>query len=328
MKPILPVLCSSAALVVVGSNVADLRETVSPPGRPPGLEMHETHASASLLGQFRTSASSWLWVRTDLYLHNGVEMRPLSEAELHAGHKGVGSSDNEDKALHDDELHVTVIPPKERDFRGLFGDVERATRAYKDMRNHGHNDPVTALPLFRLMTWIDPQFIPGWTTGAAVLARDRSDRGLAKALEILEEGRAKNPASIALNSEIGYLLAARRRDFDGAIMSLEHARRLGSGDLGRLSEDDREALPTAYRWLALIYRERGRLDKMYAILREGRHRFPDDAVIERLLEMPPSPLWKPNEPEKVPADAIRADEDDHHGHDHEHENCSEHGHAH
>src|SRR5579864_179950 len=65
-----------------GYAVSDLQPLVSPRASDmAGLQAHETHASASLLGQFRTSFSSWLWFRTDLYLHNGVEMRQMTDDE-------------------------------------------------------------------------------------------------------------------------------------------------------------------------------------------------------------------------------------------------------
>lgn len=319
MKSFVPISLSFAALAATGYGVSRLRDTVNPPGRPPGLDMHETHASASLLGQFRTSISSWLWVRTDLYLHNGVEMRPLTDYERQQGNRGSSSTDNHDNALHDDSSITTVVPRKEHDFRGVFGDIERATRAYKDMRGHDHNDPVSVLPLFRLMTWVDPEFIPGWTTASSVLARDRSESSLKKALDLLEEGRSKNPESVALNGEIGYLLISRKGDFVGSSVYLERARDLSKADGKWLNEDDKEALPNVYRWLSLGYRERGMLAKMYEILREGTQRLPDDLVLQRMLNAPPSPL-KPlvediaKKPIVVSPESL--DEHEEHGHEH------------
>ncbi|HRI44167.1 MAG TPA: hypothetical protein PLL78_03390 [Fimbriimonadaceae bacterium] len=275
--------------IATGWTATGWQTTLATTGQPAGLDAHESHASASLLGQFRTTFSGWLWLRTDLYLHNGVEMRRLTEQEVAGDHRGSSSIDNHDHALHDDSLITTVIPSAEQDFRGIFGDIERATSAYKDMTQHTHNDPVSALPLFRLMTWVDPSFLPGWTTGAAIIARDRSDRSLEKALGLLREGLAKNPRSIALDGEIGYLLAARRRDFRQAVHHLDRAR-IQSLERAALSDDEFEALPQIYRWLSLSYRERGMLAEMYAVLREGVERFPEDAVLQRLLESPPTPL--------------------------------------
>jgi hypothetical protein len=165
----LPALAIGAA-IAAGVAIQSVAPEVNPPNRPAGLNAHDEAAGASLLGQFRTSAAAWLYLRADLYLHNGVEMRPLTEAEIKSGRVGVGVHEDEQQ-LHGDEMNmVTVVPGREQDFRGIFGDIERATNAYKDMTAHKHNDPMDSLPLFRLMTYVDPQFIPGWTTGATIMA--------------------------------------------------------------------------------------------------------------------------------------------------------------
>lgn len=278
-----------AAIAIVGGWVVQPADViVHPPARPAGLDAHESNGAVSLLGQFRTSIASWLWLRTDLYLHNGVEMRPLTEQEIRQGQRGVGSSDNDDGKLMDDDIIVTIIPQQEKDFRGILGDIERATSAYKDMSHHAHNDPQSALPLFRLMTWLDPQFLPGWITGANVIARN--EQSLGHAIRFLLEGYAQNPQSPALPGEIGYLIASTRRDFDSALPYFEQARKLGVSRPKELTEDELESWRTTYRWLGLIYRDKGELVRMYSVLREGQSVFPDDLVIDRLLNTAPAPL--------------------------------------
>lgn len=302
--PLIVAVC--CALAFGSGYIADgARDEVRPKGRYSGLEAHETSAGASLLGQFRTSVSGWLWVRTDLYLHNGVAMRPLSERELEAGRVGVGSKDNTDGALHDDSKIVTVIPSAERDFRGVFGDIHRATAAYKDMTNHGHNEPYSALPLFRLMTWIDPHFINGWTVGAAVLAMRRDEEGYRRALEFLEEGLEKNPDSIAILNQMGFTYVARMHDLRKGMPVFERAIRTGETlGLARLSEDDRDGLQQAYRWLALVYRDRGMLERMYPLVNQGLALFPEDTILARIQQAPPlvlarqAPEVKLEEPEE------------------------------
>src|SRR5262245_17926662 len=126
---------------VIGSGLAaqELKPEVDLPPSAENLDLHEKNAASSVLGQFRTSATSWLWLRTDLYLHTGVEMRTLTDDEVAAGRHGVGSSDAELAAALNEGRIVTVVPPKERDFRGIFGDIERATQSYKPMEGHTHN---------------------------------------------------------------------------------------------------------------------------------------------------------------------------------------------
>jgi len=288
MKALVPVLIICALAVASGFTVSDVREEVKPKGRYAGLEAHETHASASLLGQFRTSVSGWLWLRTDLYLHNGVAMRPLTDQEIAAGRTGVGSSDNHEGHLHDDSKIVTVIPGAKDDFRGIFGDIERATRAYKDMTGHDHNNPRQALPLFRLMTWIDPQFINGWAVGAAVLAMGKDKLGHEQAAEFLQQGLEHNPESITLLNQLGFTYTARLQKWNLATPTFEKARSIGNKyPLDRLTTDDQDSLRQAYRWLALLYRETGVLDKKYAVLREGLIKFPEDTPMNRMLNAPP-----------------------------------------
>ena len=60
----IPVFCTVGLAVLGGYKAIDVKPEVEPKGRVAGLNAHETHASASLLGQFRTSVSGWLWVRT------------------------------------------------------------------------------------------------------------------------------------------------------------------------------------------------------------------------------------------------------------------------
>lgn len=325
MRPAAPCIAAFAAVAVTGMNLGAVHSEVHPPVRPSNLDASDTHASVSLLGQFRTSVSSWLWVRTDLYLHNGVEMRPLSEAEVKAGVKGVGGSEKGEEQLHDDDNIVTVVPTAERDFRGIFGDVERATRAYKDMRNHGHNDPKDALPLFRLMTWLDPQFVPGWTTGAIVKARDRSNKGTTEALAFLDEGYRANPWSVDISTQIGFLLITRRGDLKNAIPRLQEARKNGVANWKTLGEDEREALLTCFRWLGLAQRNSGQYAELAATMQEARRFFPEDAVLIRLSNPPPLVLtprgeaaWNAKTTEEEAKRVEEASEFGHDDHDHDH----------
>ncbi len=211
-------------------------------------------------------------------------MRPISQSELERGvtiqdahHEHQG--DEEEK----EERVVTVVPPKERDFRGIFGDVEREVASYKDMHNHSHNDPGQALPLFRLMTWLDPQFVQGWTTGANVMARDRSFLGTGKAIDFLKEGWRANPDSIDILMQIGSTFATRNRQYQAAIEWLEKARAVAMKKEA-LDEHEKDALEDTYRWLSLCYRESGQKQKEQVILLEACRVFPDDKILSRLLK--------------------------------------------
>lgn len=282
----LAALAALAVMGLAGWQTPGLETQVAPPERPAGLDAHESYAAASLLGQFRTSLSSYLWLRADLYLHNGVEMRVLTEGEKAIGRTAEKEKEDGNEKL-DHEALVTVVPSSKDDFRGTFGDVERATSAYKDMHGHTHNDPVAVLPLFRLMTWLDPNFVPGWTNGATIIARDRSDIGTRKALDFLHQGLVANPGNVEILNQIAYTFLTRNRDIEHAIPYLERARQYGLKNRRELDEDSRETLVQVYRWLALCYRDSNQEALQDQVAKEGLRFFEGDPVLESLLQHPP-----------------------------------------
>ncbi len=267
---------------VFGANSGLIKESVNPAIKPVGLEAQDTHAAASLLGQFRTSGSAWLFLHADLYLHNGVEMRPRTDAEKARGKEAHEGSKSEEK-IHDESNIVSVVPSSEEDFRGIMGDVERATASFKDMKNHRHNEPEDALPLYRLMTLLDPQFIQGWTTGANVMLWDKSPNGLKHALEFLNEGLTNNPKSIDILTTIAFCYLKERdgiRQFDKAIPYMERARQVVNENWVHLGEQEKDAALTNYRRLAVSLRETGHVTEQKQVVEEGLLRFPDDKAME------------------------------------------------
>ena len=281
LKPLL-FAAAAAAVVTAGWKIQDVKAIVNPPIRDESLDVGEDSSTASLVGQFRTTASGWLWLRADLYLHNGVEMRPMSEEEQKRGVSVDNAKDDGNEKLHQ-ENEITAVPPKSRDFRGIFGDVERQVASYKDMRGHVHNDPIVAMPLYRLMTWLDPNFVQGWTMGGMILARDHSGDGTKRSVSFLREGWAANPGSADIPSQIGYTIATRKGDIAEAIRYLESARALGYSKQKNLGDQEREGLRTAYHFLALIYRDEHRMTLACSVLAEGIRVFPDDPLMPKLL---------------------------------------------
>jgi hypothetical protein len=269
-------------IACAGWKAQDVRPIVNPPLREESLEIQENSAAASLVGQFRTTVSGWLWLRADLYLHNGVEMRPLSAEEQKRGITAEEAKEDGNEKLHA-ENEVTSVPPKERDFRGVFGDVERSVASVKDMHDHDHNDPSVAMPLYRLMTWIDPQFVQGWTMGGMILARNRTDSGTRQSIAFLDEGWKANPYSVDIPSQIGYTIASRHGDLNEAVRYLEAARSKGVERFKQLGEQEMEALRTTFHFLPLCYRDLGKPDLERAVLNQGLSAFPDDPLLPKLL---------------------------------------------
>jgi tetratricopeptide (TPR) repeat protein len=266
------------AAVASGAWVSRFRDELNPAVRSTGLEAGEEAAGASLLGQFRSSAASSLYARADLYLHGGVELRPMTDNEKRSGKQGSSLKEGEAQVLGDESHLVTTIPSADDDYRGLFGDLERATSAYKDMHNHKHNDPETTFPLFRLMTWIDPQFLEGWSLGAMLLANNYTDQDLQKAVSYLDAGIAANPTSIELMTEKARLIAAREHKYNEAIALMERAHHqvLEKG----FQKSQAETVEEMYGLLADLYYLTGQYDKLRQLLVEGLRLFPDN---QRLL---------------------------------------------
>jgi hypothetical protein len=217
-------------------------------------------------------------------------MRPLSESELKAGKKGVGGSEHESEKLHDDSKIVTIIPSKKDDFRGLFGDAERAIASYKDMAGHSHNNPTSTLPLFRLMTVLDPQFVQGWTTGGFIVLWDRKKGCVEKSLSFLEEGLKHNPQSIDILTQIAYCylrdmsdIGYPGRQYNKALPFMLRARDVGVENFKVLSEKEREALLENYRRLAVSFREVANFAQMEAAAKEGLQFFPNDGPLSARL---------------------------------------------
>ena len=293
-------------MTMIGWPSSQVQSVVAPPIPVPGLDAHETYASVSLLGQFRTNICAWLWVRADLYFHNGTEMRPESDVELRSGRSA--ESQAKDTTQLDRFSEVTVVPPADRDFRGIIGDVERAVKTYRDMHNHRHNDANEALPLFRLMTWVDPHFVPAYTMEGTILLGDGSSARLKKSLQVLNEGLQENPESLELLEQIGATRAYPGRDLTGATPPLLRAITLGVAHFKTLDSDQSDALLQSFRWLGLCYRNEGLTEEMAATAAQGLKYFANDPVLAHLEQTPPTlltnkgaALWRTEHPVDRPA---------------------------
>jgi len=320
MKPFFFLAACVVGIGLIGAQAPRLDEQIHPQHLNENLDVAEDHAGASLLGQFRTSLSSWLWVRTDLYLHNGVQMRPMTDGELRQGIKASSSADG----LDEDQgkfTETTIIPPAERDFRGIFGDVERTMSAYQDMAHHQHQAPEQTLPLYRLMTWLDPTFEEGWATGAHVMALDTRHKGVDVAVQFVHQGLGANPNSILLWNDLGFLQARKAGDLYAAIQALEKGRE-AIAKRSNLGDKDLETAQSLYRWLTICYRDTGQYGAAVRTAREGLQRFKKDVVLEHNAQIPPAVslslpnyLAAPADAPKPPVeDGERTAHEDHNGH--------------
>jgi tetratricopeptide (TPR) repeat protein len=251
-------------------------------------EKLEQSAAASLLGQFRSSISDFLWLKADKYLHNGIELRGLTPQEKESGHadSAISAPGEKEKGYEEHEEETTVIPSRRNDWRGHLGDIERKIQPYQDMENHEHKDPKEALPLFRLMTAANPRFIPGYTSGAMLIAQDRAK--VEEAVNFLREGAANNPESIEIHNAIGYMMTSRQHKYKEAFPYLLRALELAAAkDPTLLTEDELENHQEAFRWAVLNRREAGEPAAARRLAEACLAAYPDDVVCRRYMREHP-----------------------------------------
>jgi tetratricopeptide (TPR) repeat protein len=281
---------SAVGAIFCGTQGQKLTSIVNPPVRIVGLEAQDTHAAASLLGQFRTSISGFLYLRSDLYVHGGVEMRPMTKDEENRGRQDAKEAHDEAVKLDGSEPIVTVVPSEREDFRGIFGDVEREVASYKPMEGHHHESPTKALPLFSLMTWADPQFIEGWTSAAQIILWENKKDSTDIAVQFLQRGLDQNPESIDILSEMAfcYLRSTPNPDqpgkrYDKALPYLERAKRIGLDNLKVLSQKEAESLKENFRRLCICYRELKMEKELKSTSEQGLKIFGEDISLRKAL---------------------------------------------
>jgi hypothetical protein len=209
-----------------------------------------------------------LWTYTEVYLENGVKLRKMTAAE------------KAEYGLDDGNSHgIPVIPTRRKDFRGIMGDVERAVNAWDPRQASHRNDPKQCMPLFRLMTWLDPHFVEAWTSGAMIIGLGQSSEATAKAKEFLREGMKNNPDSVDIPTMYAMLCIRRDGDLASAEHYLKKGISAGKARFDRLPEEELAALQSAYRWIVLVYRNSGQIANMVEAAKEGLQLFPDDRVL-------------------------------------------------
>jgi hypothetical protein len=287
----LPTIAGVAAVAAVLGLGGTLGLCVQPSmdNAPSGMnaaqqERLDKAASASLFGQFRSSMADFLWLKVDKYLHNGVDLRGLTPLEREA--KTADKVTSSDKGQEGNREHhgdeTTVVPSAARDWRGPYGDIERAVQPYKNMEGHTHRDPKEALPLFRLMTWSNPHFVTGYVTGASMIARDSTR--YQDAIDFLLEGERNNPESLEIETALGMMYTAKLHQYATGVPFLTRAIALGAArDRQTFTEDEAESYEGAYRWLVLNRREANDPAAAHAAAVEGKRLFPDDVVCRDYL---------------------------------------------
>ena len=223
-------LCILAVVLLVPAIGAKVQPRAYEGGRSRDVAQRaerNSSAVASMLGDFRTSASDMMYIKTERYMHSGVgvegcvvqtvksvaeESKDIDryQASLALPHESV-----DDKKYKGENL----LPSSLEDFRGFVGQLHRKVVPYfAPGSEHVHSDGQELLPWFRLMTISDPHYVRGYSVGAWWLGTKDLDEALAFANEGLEH----NPKSYQIHFTKGQILMKKARLItkDGRISNL------------------------------------------------------------------------------------------------------------
>lgn len=194
-----------------------------------------TSAFAVMLGEFRTSLSDMLFIKTERYLDRGVGYEPHVDPRAMASAEG---SDDHDSHGHDhdhdhDHDHAdvkTLVKTADEDFRGFIGNMERQVKPWRAPdapHEHASGTGISELlPWYRLATLSNPHDVRNYYIGAWWLKSLRTPRQRQEALDFLNEGIAANQAAYELHLMKGYVQKDMDQ-LDEARKSFHESARLG-----------------------------------------------------------------------------------------------------
>jgi len=275
-KVLIGSICLALA-VFAGYLSAWLRPAITTAEQFSSADIREANESIpmTLLGEFRTNLDAYLWLKTEEYLHGGITYRPYTEAEKSSGLSEI-AADVGGFAQHSDG--PTLIPPKEKDWRGIFGDFERNIQPYRPGPAR-HGDPEELIPWYRVQTIINPLDVNAYVTCAFFLGDFAKKPD--EALVFLEEGVKNNPRSPELQEAIGQFYFEKKKDYDKAIPYLSNAIAFGK-EIEKRDEGQEKAFGDAYLFLARAYRENGDLDAALRIAEEGVRECPSNTLVRAI----------------------------------------------
>ncbi len=249
---------------------------------------------ANLLWELRAFTGDLMWLKTEEYIHNGVQFEhhkhsPDELMEVYGEDKGLENKDShkEHKCEHGEEAeeehahhHQTIIKSKEDDWRGILGDLERAVNPYSDEHNLSEK-PEELLPWFRLITLFNPHFIKAYQVGGFWLSRmlQRDDF----AIEFLQEGLYHNPEDPEILIMLAriYLFSLKRPE-----TSLDINYRIikfGEQNSQSLTEDQRYAVQSAYRFALYSLKTLNKMEDFWTMASKAAILYPNDIALHDYL---------------------------------------------
>jgi len=275
-------------------------------------EQRNASAFATMLGEFRTSLSDMIFIKTERYLDRGVGYEPHVDTRAMASDEkseGQHQHDDHNHAEHDahDGEHndsgtekpaKTLIKSANQDFRGFIGNLERQVKPWRPAsapHDHASSDKMSeVLPWYRLATLSNPHDVRNYYIGAWWLKTLRTPAQRQEAVRFLDEGISANPTAYELYLMRGYvqkdeddLKAARdsfRQSADIGLKRRPPGGAEGGKDPGWDTTND-EQLQAAIDMDVMLTRDLETTATAKQILSGYKKRLPDEPALSRMEQV-------------------------------------------
>ena len=239
--------------------------------KPGEYQAAKESIALSLLGQLQMSVSDLMWLKTLEYLHNGIVYRMPSEQERAQGVRAAEFTGMGAGVAHHDG--PSLVPGKDRDWRGLLGEVDRNIEPWRPGHPQ-HSDPQELIPWYQVLVKFNPHYIQAYTNGAFFMSDFARQPGMAR--DFLIAGAQKNPWSFEIESVLGRIYFDSFADYERAAAALAKATALAREEERALAERkdklgnvQEQLLGEAYLFLARSYAELGQFHEALAACDEG-----------------------------------------------------------
>jgi hypothetical protein len=262
-----------AALIVVGVMAREMapRLHTETQFKPNDYRAAKESIAFSLFGQLRMSVCDLMWLKTLEYLHNGVIYRMPSERERTQGVRAHDFAEMGAGVAHQDG--PSLIPEKERDWRGLLGEFNRQIEPWRPGHPQ-HSDPQELIPWYRLLVRFNPHFIHAYTNGAFFMSDFAQQPEMAR--QFLSLGAEKNPWSFEIMATLGRICFDHFKDYQAAVAALESALELAREEKRALTDRDdtfdrvqKQLLGESHLFLARAHTELGEFGKAIEVCDAG-----------------------------------------------------------
>lgn len=253
----------------------------------------EKGSVAALLWEARSGFSDILWLKTDEYLHNGLqhqigghdiheELREMMEEEYGSDEsEGDGSEVAAGDHVAETDPHEDAYFPREaRPWQGLLGQLSEQTFPVGEHTHTKNKDEL--LPWFRLVTLMNPNHTRAYRVGSFWLSTYVRD--VTSGYEFALEGLAKNEDDPEMYFIVGRYHFYRFKDYPKALEYFRTAVRVGQEiPMEERSESQVHSMLDSYRHIAYSHKAMGNLEMARHATLLGLKAAPGDKALRMYL---------------------------------------------